>query len=146
MTVKLSFLEQSNYEAIEGIKELLEELKSFKVPIAIASSSPRIFIESVIKKIHIVEYFHNWISGEEVPKSKPEPDVFLKAAELLNVNPEKCIVIEDSKSGTIAAKNAGMKCIGFINTNSGNQDLSEADIVVDRISEISYKRMKELFN
>ena len=146
MTVKLSHLEQSNYEAIEGIKELLKELQSFKVPIAIASSSPRIFIEAVIKKIHIVEYFHDWISGEEVPKSKPEPDVFLKAAELLNVNPEKCVVIEDSKSGTIAAKSAGMTCIGYKNVNSGNQDLSRADLVVDRISEISYKRMKELFD
>lgn len=146
MTVKLSYLEQSNYEAIEGIKELLEELKSFKVPIAIASSSPRIFIEAVIKKIHIVDYFQDWISGEEVPKSKPEPDVFLKAAELLNVNPERCVVIEDSKSGAIAAKSAGMTCIGYKNMNSGNQDLSKADLVVDRISEISYKRMKSLFD
>jgi HAD superfamily hydrolase (TIGR01509 family) len=146
MTVKLSHLEQSNYEAIEGIKELLKELQSYNVPIAIASSSPRIFIEAVIKKIQIVEYFQDWISGEEVPKSKPEPDVFLKAAELLNVNPERCMVIEDSKSGTIAAKSAGMKCIGYKNVNSGNQDLSKADLVVDRISEISYKRMKELFD
>lgn len=146
MTVKLSYLEQSNYNAIEGIKELLEELQSFKVPIAIASSSPKIFIEAVIKKIHIIDYFHHWISGEEVPKSKPEPDVFLKTAELLNVNPERCIVIEDSKSGTIAAKSAGMKCVGYKNVNSGNQDLSKADLVVDRISEISYKRMKELFD
>ena len=145
MTMKLSYLEQSNFEAIEGINELLEELQSFKVPIAIASSSPRIFIEAVIKKIHIVQYFHDWISGEEVPKSKPEPDVFLKVAELLNVNPERCIVIEDSKSGTIAAKSAGMKCIGYKNVNSGNQDLSKSDLVVDRISEISYKRIKELF-
>ena len=146
MTVKLSYLEQSNYLAIEGIKELLDELKSFKVPIAIASSSPRIFIEAVIKKIHIADYFHEWISGEEVPKSKPEPDVFLKAAELLNVHPERCIVIEDSKSGIIAAKSAGMKCIGYKNLNSGNQDLSKANLVVNRISEISYKRMKELFD
>jgi HAD superfamily hydrolase (TIGR01509 family) len=146
MTVKLSHLEQSNYEAIEGIKELLEELQSFNVPIAIASSSPRIFIEAVIKKIHIVDYFQDWISGEEVPKSKPEPDVFLKAAELLNVNPERCVVIEDSKSGAIAAKSAGMTCIGYKNMNSGNQDLSKADLVVDRISEISYKRMKSLFD
>ena len=146
MTMKLSYLEQSNFEAIEGINELLEELQSFKVPIAIASSSPRIFIEAVIKKIHIVQYFHDWISGEEVPKSKPEPDVFLKVAELLNVNPERCIVIEDSKSGTIAAKSAGMKCIGYKNVNSGNQDLSKSDLVVDRISELSYKRMKDLFD
>jgi HAD superfamily hydrolase (TIGR01509 family) len=146
MTVKLSYLEQSNYKAIEGIKELLEELQSFKVPIAIASSSPKIFIEAVIKKIHITDYFHHWISGEEVPKSKPEPDVFLKAAELLKVNPDRCVVIEDSKSGTIAAKSAEMKCIGYRNVNSGNQDLSKADLVVNRISELSYKRMMELFS
>lgn len=145
MTTKLKYLEESNYSAIEGIKELLEELQRNKVPIWIASSSPRIFIEAVIKKINIAKYFDSWISGEEVKKSKPEPDVFLKIAELLEVNPEKCIVIEDSKSGTIAAKKAGMKCIGYKNINSGNQDLSKADKIVEKISEINYKNMKELF-
>lgn len=145
MTTKLKYLEESNYTAIQGIKELLEEISEHKIPIGIASSSPRIFIEAVIEKIGISKYFNNWISGEEVEKSKPEPHVFLKAAELLGVNPEQCIVIEDSKSGTIAAKKAGMKCIGYKNVNSGNQDLSRADVIVDRITEINFEMMKGLF-
>lgn len=145
MTTKLKYLEESDYKAIEGIKELLKEIRRNKIPIGIASSSPRVFIEAVIKKIGISEYFDNWISGEEVEKSKPEPDVFLKVAELLAVNPHDCIVIEDSKSGTIAAKKAGMKCIGYKNINSGNQDLSVADIIIENMSSLNYEKMKELF-
>ncbi|HBD96559.1 MAG TPA: phosphatase [Spirochaetia bacterium] len=144
MTTKLHFLEKSDYKAIDGIKELLEEIRLNKIPMGIASSSPRVFIEAVINKIGISQYFDNWISGEEVEKSKPEPDVFLKISELLGVNPDKCIVIEDSKSGTIAAKKAGMKCIGYKNINSGNQDLSIADLIIDRIPEINVHTMKEL--
>jgi beta-phosphoglucomutase family hydrolase len=145
MTIKLKFLADSNYQAISGIKELLTEIKSNNIPIGIASSSPRVFIEAVIDKLKILAYFDNWISGEEVEKSKPEPDVFLKSSELLKVNPSECIVIEDSRSGTIAAKSAGMKCVGFRNINSGNQDLSKADIIIDKISDINFSKMKALF-
>jgi len=53
------------------------------------------------------------------------------------MNPQGCVVIEDSKNGVIAAKRAGMRCIGYKNTNSGNQDLSKADIIVDNIKNIN---------
>jgi HAD superfamily hydrolase (TIGR01509 family) len=134
MTLKLNLLEQMNFEPVSGIGELLEALKMKRIPMAIASSSPRAFIEAVIEKIGIKEYFTSWISGDEVERSKPEPDIFLKAAESLNVNPHECIVIEDSASGTVAAKRAGMKCIGYKNVNSGNQDLSQADLIIDEIN------------
>lgn len=140
MRIKLDYLEKSNYVAIDGVLELLNKIQAKKIPLAIASSSPRIFIEAVIDKIQIARYFTTWISGEEVPESKPAPDVFLGAAAMLNVQPENCIVIEDSKSGTIAAKSAGMKCIGFQNPNSGNQDLSEADFIFDSFTEL-HKRL-----
>ena len=118
---------------------MLEEIKTAHLPIAIASSSPKIFIEAVVEKIGIRQYFKILISGEEIERSKPEPDIFLKAALLLNVNPSECLVVEDSKSGTIAAKKAGMKCIGYQNFNSGNQDLSNADFIVNDIREIDIK-------
>ena len=137
MRIKLDYLNKSKYAAIHGVLELLDVIQARKIPIAIASSSPRVFIEAVIKKIKIAAFFQTCVSGEEVPQSKPAPDVFLKTAELLNVKPENCLVIEDSKSGTIAAKSAGMKCIGFRNPNSGNQDLSAADLIVNNINEIS---------
>jgi beta-phosphoglucomutase family hydrolase len=133
MPLKLKLLEEMDLEPIQGITELLEDLKKRDIPMAIASSSPRQFIEKVIEKIGVKQYFTIWISGEEVERGKPEPDIFLKAAGLLNVKPDACIVIEDSASGTIAAKRAGMKCIGYRNVNSGNQDLSNADLIIDEI-------------
>jgi HAD superfamily hydrolase (TIGR01509 family) len=131
MALKLNLLAKMNFEPVDGIIELLEALKMNHILMAIASSSPRQFIEAVIEKIGIEHYFTSWISGEEVERSKPEPDIFLRAAELLNIHPDLCLVIEDSASGTIAAKRAGMKCIGYRNPNSGKQDLSKADLILD---------------
>ena len=145
MRIKLDYLDKSNYVAIDGVLELLDNLQAKKIPLAIASSSPRVFIEAVVEKIQVANYFKTWVSGEEVPESKPAPDVFLKAAELLGIQPENCLVIEDSKSGTIAAKSAGMKCVGYRNPNSGNQDLSRADLIVEDFNAISLSEIENLF-
>jgi HAD superfamily hydrolase (TIGR01509 family) len=136
--LKLKLLQESEYKPVPGIIELLAFLKKMDIILAIASSSPRQFIEAVIDKIEIKQYFAKWLSGEEAAHSKPAPDIYLKVAELLNVNPHECIVIEDSTSGIIAAKRAGMRCIGYKNLNSGNQDLSEADLIVDKIEDIDF--------
>ena len=126
-------------EPIVGIKELLDELKSNEVKIGLASSSSRVFIEMILNNLKITKFFDVIISGEEVLKSKPAPDIFLKAAEMLDLEPSNCIVIEDSEHGVKAAKLANMKCIGFKNPNSGKQDLSLADMVVCSIKEIDYR-------
>lgn len=141
VSTKLELLSQSDYEPIEGIPELLEELNANKIPVAVASSSSGQFIQEVLKKIQVEKYITKWVSGETVQRSKPEPDIFLKTAEVLRVNPKCCVVIEDSKNGVIAAKRAGMKCIGFLNENSGNQDLSRADIIVDKIQRINISNL-----
>lgn len=123
-------------EPIDGIRDLLAFLKEQQIKTAIASSSARKLIETVVKKFNLMAFFDVIVSGEEVPAGKPAPDVFLEAARQLHVSPEDCLVIEDSKNGTIAAKEAGMSCIGFKNPNSGNQDLSRADNVVLSIRDI----------
>jgi beta-phosphoglucomutase-like phosphatase (HAD superfamily) len=68
--------------------------------------------------------------------------IFFKVAQKLKVKPQECLVIEDSKHGVQAAKRAGMQCIGFINPNSGNQDLSKADYICNDIEELSYSKLK----
>lgn len=141
LPIKLKLLKESEFNAMRGAVELLEKIKAGHIPIAIASSSPKLFIEAVLKKIKIEQYFTLTVSGEEVERSKPEPDIFLKAARLLNVNPAECLVVEDSKSGTLAAKKAGMKCIGYQNPNSGIQDLSEADFIISDLNEIDLEKM-----
>jgi len=130
---------------VEYIKELLEKLKSRKIKIAVASSSPKNLIEIILTKLNLHDFFDLIISGEEVEKGKPAPDIFTEASRRLNINPNSCVVIEDSTNGVKAAKAAMMKCIGFQNINSGNQDLSTADIIVDSIGEIDAKLLKNLF-
>jgi HAD superfamily hydrolase (TIGR01509 family) len=139
--IKLKLLREAELKAIPGTVALLEEITKCNIPIAIASSSTRLFIEAVIEKIGIRRYFAIIVSGEDVEQSKPEPDILLKAAGLLGVKPSGCLVVEDSKAGTIAAITAGMTCIGYRNKNSGNQDLSAADIIVNNIQEIDFKNL-----
>lgn len=124
-------------EPITGIRELLTSLKKHKIKTAIASSSERLFINTVVDKFGLHDYFDVIVSGDDIENSKPAPDIFLKAAHLLCVEPANCLVIEDSKSGTIAAKAAAMKCVGFANPNSGKQDLSQADKIISSIHEIN---------
>lgn len=127
---------ESDLIPIEGIRDLLKDLKDKNILAAIASSSPRDFIEVVVSKFELEDYFSCILSGEEVENGKPAPDIYVETAKKLGIVPEECIVIEDSKNGVMAAKEAGMKCIGFKNINSGEQDLSKADYIVNSIVEI----------
>ena len=120
-------------QPIDGIPELLEALQSAGRGIALASSSPRYFIDMVLEGLGLRRYFPVVVSGADVKKGKPAPDIFLRAAELLGVEPQHCVVIEDSGHGVRAAKAAGMHCIGLVTPNSGKQDLSLADIVVESV-------------
>ncbi|NLV36995.1 MAG: HAD family phosphatase [Clostridiaceae bacterium] len=125
-------------EPIDGIRELLEQLKGGEVRIGLASSSSREFIEFMLSNLGLAGYFEVVISGEEVQRGKPFPDIFLKAAQGLGVEPSDCMVIEDSGHGVKAAKRAGMRCVGFVSPNSGKQDLSSADEVVCSIRQINH--------
>lgn len=127
---------ESELEPIKGIRELLEHLKNNNILAAIGSSSPRDLIDVVVNKFQLKEYFTYILSGEEVNEGKPAPDVYIETSKRLGIEAKDCIVIEDSKNGVLAAKRAGMKCIGFRNINSGNQDLSMADIIVKSITEV----------
>lgn len=136
---------ERDVEPIDGIRELLESLKREKIKIGLASSSPMEGIELVLDKFRIKGYFQEVLSGEDLERPKPEPDIFLKTAKRLGVNPWECVVIEDSKNGVKAAKAADMKCIGYLNPNSGEQDISRADLIVESIEEINIKTLEGLF-
>lgn len=141
LRLSIKAFNEANLVTIPGVRELIAELTAHNISLAIASSSPRTIIETVINKLNISGFFKIIISGEEVKNGKPAPDIFLKAADLLGVNPNECMVIEDSENGVGAAFAAGIKCIGFANPNSGNQDLSKASAVVDDIRKINYELM-----
>jgi beta-phosphoglucomutase len=104
---------------LPGAGYWLNQLKSDKWLQALATSSPRGNIGAVFAALGIEEYFDAVVSSEEVKHGKPHPDVFLAAAEKLNVAPGKCIVIEDAPAGIEAAHRAGMKAIGVRTTHPG---------------------------
>lgn len=136
---------QGEIKPIQGVKELIMQIYEKNIPLVLASSSSRENIELILKMFEMTSYFSKIVSGFEMPKSKPFPDIFLKAANLIGADPKACLVIEDSFSGVTAGKEAGMKVIGFQNIDSGNQDLSKADLVVHEIPKITLPMIKEIF-
>ncbi|EFR43989.1 HAD family hydrolase [Streptococcus pseudoporcinus] len=121
--------------AIKGIKELLNYLVDLGYQLAVASSSPKADIDHNLLELGLSQYFAVTVSGEEVAHSKPAPDVFLKAAELLGATPEETFVFEDTKNGSLAAKAAGMICLGFVNPDYPKQDMTACDYVFEKFED-----------
>ena len=98
-------------DLLPGVERLLGELREQQIPIAVASSSKN--AEVVLDRIGIRAQIDALVDGNEVPNSKPDPRVFLVAAEKLNAAPNRCVVIEDASSGVAAGLAAGMKVVGL---------------------------------
>lgn len=98
-------------EILPGAEEYLKKLRGEGIKIALGSASKNALM--ILDKLNITHLFNEIVDGNKVSKAKPDPEVFLRAAELLNVNPENCVVFEDAEAGVMAAKSAGMKCIGI---------------------------------
>lgn len=94
-----------------GVRELLDFLRAKGCHIAIASSTRTDIVEKELADAGLIGYFSAVVGGDRAQRSKPNPDIFLKAAELLGEKPENCVVIEDSFNGIRAAKTAGMTAI-----------------------------------
>ena len=95
----------------KGLKELLVYLKEHGYKTALATSTPKERALKLVRETGTEYFLDEFAFGDSVEKGKPEPDIFLKAAELVNVSPEFCLVLEDSKNGLIAGKRAGCKVI-----------------------------------
>lgn len=108
-------------------------IKEKGLKVALASSSKLSVIQDMIDQNNLKNYFDVIYSGEMVKESKPHPDIYLKTAKELGVNPEDCLVMEDSAFGVTAAKAANMTALGLRNL-SYSVDLSHSDDVVDKMS------------
>jgi HAD superfamily hydrolase (TIGR01509 family) len=126
------------------VPELIAELYKNDFSLILASSSPHEQIDYILENLGLKPYFNASISGEDMKAGKPDPEIFLKAAQAAGADPKNCVVIEDSNNGVTAAKKAGMKCIGFLNPNSGQQDLSQANRIVHTFRDISPGMIRSL--
>ncbi len=95
----------------KGLIELLDYLKNNNYKTIVATSSNRDRVNVILRLADIEKYYDDSICGDEVSKGKPNPEVFLRACQKLNVDPSEAIVLEDSEAGILAAKNAGIKVI-----------------------------------
>ena len=129
-------LENYDLKPIDGIPELLKTLHSRNISMAIASSSSPELIDTFVTRLGIKQYFKAFISGQQVEKSKPAPDIYLAAAKAVETLPTDCVVLEDSHNGIVAGHYAHCYCIGFRSPHSGNQDLSLANVIVNSIQDI----------
>lgn len=132
----LEVLQSGTIEPIEGAVELIRHLYDEGIPLALATSSWERVMDTVLDAFKIRPYFQSVLSGSTLPKSKPDPAIYLLSAERLGVAPKDCFVLEDTAAGVLAAKRAGMHCIGFRSPHSGAQDLSLADTIVNHLSEV----------
>jgi beta-phosphoglucomutase family hydrolase len=131
-------------KAMPGAIELLKSLQEHGVKSAIASSAPIENITVILRALDIERYFQAIAPGTEVPVGKPDPQVFLLAAERLAVGPRNCLVIEDAIAGVKAAKQAGMKCVAVTNSHPADT-LEEADLIVDSLEKVGVEELKGLF-
>lgn len=126
-----------------GFFELNQAVKEEGKMTALATSNDWWLVIDELEDLKIQQYFDTLVTGEEVAQKKPEPDIFLEAARKLGVEPEECVVIEDSAAGIEAAKEAGMIAIAIESLEE--RDLSKADLVVSGFEEITPILIETLF-
>jgi HAD superfamily hydrolase (TIGR01509 family) len=124
-----------NIKPFPGVIRLLDDIKKGNFKLGLVSSAPSDNIDLVLSEFNLRDIFGCVVSGQEVSESKPSPQIYLSAAEKLEVIPNDCLVIEDSPLGIKAAKNAGMRCLAITNTHP-QQDLKEADKIIDSLEDV----------
>jgi beta-phosphoglucomutase len=130
----LESIDRLNYEhLLPGIGSLLVELRAEKIKIALGSSSKN--AELVLQRLGIIDFFDFIADGHSVPYLKPAPDVFLYAAEALDIRPANCLVVEDAPAGVAAALTAGMWVLGV----GPSERLARAHLILPTLANISWQ-------
>lgn len=123
-------------ELREGAVELIADLKDRGAEVALATSSNWETTDKILERLNIKGLFDSLTTSEEVFDQKPSPEIFIKTAEKLNLEPADCLVFEDSGPGVKAAKDAGMKVVA-IDPTGEQPGLDEADLTVQSFSEVN---------
>lgn len=132
---------------LPGLELLIAEAHRAAIPMAVASSAMAKNVEFVVEALGFGGYFKVLINGDEVSRPKPDPEIYLKAARQLGVEPRFSVAFEDSHIGIEAAKRAGMKCIGIASSFPAEElrSRTQADLVVQSFNDLSLPAMRALF-
>ena len=130
------FENDPNLHLVAGVEEIIKYFYKKGIVLILASSSAMINIDRVFNRFNLNTYFAAKISGADLKESKPNPEIFNKAAILGNIPKENCVVIEDSDNGITAANDANIFVFGYANKLSEGQTLENADFVINHFSEL----------
>jgi HAD superfamily hydrolase (TIGR01509 family) len=133
----------SSLRPMDGALKLLESFHG-RTKFALASSSYRDAVDGVLAGLGIAHYFAIIVSGLDVEQVKPAPDIFLKAASDLGVEPSACVVLEDAEKGVLAAHLAGMRCIAVPNRYTRHHDFSKATRICASLNEVTPEFLESL--
>lgn len=125
-------------EILPGVEDFLKELKAAGIKTALGSASKNAPV--ILERLELTNYFDAIIDGNSVSNAKPDPEVFLKGAEEVGVQPSECVVFEDAAAGVEAALNGGMKCVGI----GSPENLGKAHMVVPGFENFGLKNLDQL--
>jgi HAD superfamily hydrolase (TIGR01509 family) len=123
-------------QPLPGVRELLDELLDRGIPVGLASASLRNWIDATLAGLGLSDQFAATVGADEVAHAKPAPDLYLRAAELLGVDPRSCVAFEDTLFGTRSAKAAGMYVVQVRAASTALPPLAEADAVMESYSQV----------
>jgi beta-phosphoglucomutase len=133
-----------DFPAMEGAVALIESLVQACFRVAVGSSGPTENVRLAIERLGIGRLLSATVTGHDVKRGKPDPQVFLLAAERISVPPSRCVVVEDAPVGVEAARRGGMRAIGLASTGRTAEQLRAADLVVQSLRELSPQRFDEI--
>lgn len=128
---------QSDGRPLPGALEALKRLRAWGLRLGLASSSQHAVIAAVLKRLGLTQAFEVVVSAEDAVAGKPHPEVYLRAAAALGVEPGACVAIEDSPKGVAAAKAAGMACVAVARPPVSPAELGAADAVIGSLDELN---------
>jgi HAD superfamily hydrolase (TIGR01509 family) len=136
-----------------GVDDLIFQARARNFKLAIVSGAIRQEIELVLHRAQLAEYFAAIVAGDDIAVSKPEPDAYLLAVEILNqiypslnLQPQECLAIEDTLTGILAAKKAGMQVVGVANTYPFHMLQRQAHWTVDYLTDLELERVQEVYS
>ena len=134
-----------DFNLISGVKNLIENYHQNGVKLVLASSASMNTINWVFEKLDLDKYFIGKISGDTLKESKPNPEIFILAAEIAKEAKGNCMVIEDSTNGILAAHSAGIFCTAYKSEHTIGQNYEKANLLISYFDNIEFAKMSEYF-
>lgn len=130
--------------AVPGVGDFLQKARKAGVPMAVATSASQANVDFTMAETGFRPFFDKIVDESGVAKGKPAPDIYLKAAQVMGISPDRCVVFEDSFAGIRSGMDAGMKVVGLATTHTPQELSRETDAVVRDFNELSLEKVRKL--